>query len=303
MAFPGHFTCSTSTAEESAPWSRSTNPASTSLSTSPPLPQAPGPTVRRPPVDSVSASKPEWNHPIRLYIDSDQQSSSSDLNLNFDIRTQVPLLGNKLVGSVIVPLSSLETSNGPTDALRQVTYQVRGPGGKPNGVLTFSYILNQSPVVVSDPTLLQESSKLHQGSPYAYLLNSDVATQEVYPPKEKTDSKPQLYPTVDPLENSEPYVYRSRSLFPDPNPQVYPPPPVPDSKPRLYPVISTEPVIAYPVLDLADNGHCQYLPPSVSYPKVEPVDGLASYALPGYHLPPQGSGYYYQERGWDGRFL
>ncbi|KAJ3697206.1 hypothetical protein LUZ61_000911 [Rhynchospora tenuis] len=263
----------------------------------------PRPLRQKTPVDSVGASKPEWNHPIRLYIDSNDQTSSSDLNLNFDIKTQVPLLGDKLVGSVIVPLSGLETSVGPADALCHVNYQVRGPDGKPNGVLSFSYILNQSPVKISDQVPMHDTASLHQGSPYPDLLNADVASHEVYPP-EKTDSKPRLYPTVDPMENPEPYVYRSLSLSPDPNPQVYPPPPpIPDSKLSLYPVISTEPVIAYPVLDLADNGHCQYPPPLVSYPKVEPVGGLASYTSPGYYPPPQGSGYYFQERGWDGRCL
>ncbi|KAF3323557.1 C2 domain-containing protein [Carex littledalei] len=261
--------------------------------------------------DPHGASNPEWNHPIRLYFDSNHHSSSRDLILNFDIKTQVPLLGDKLVGSVQVPLANL-ASEGPTETLHHVSYQVLGPDGKANGILSFSYILNESPVrVSSDPAPVQDNITLHQGSSYPTFLN-DVEPQEVYPvpppekpdsmsqlypPPEKPDSKPRFYPTLDTIENFKPFVYPS--LLSEPNPQVYPQPPLPESKPSLYPVVSTEPAIAYPVQDSGLDGYCQTPRSLVSYPQVEPVSGLASYATPGYYPPSRAPGYCYQARGWD----
>lgn len=267
----------------------------------------PRPLRQKTPTDPHNTKNPEWNHPIRLYFDSNYQSSSPDLILNFDIKTEM-LLSDKLVGSVQVPLANL-ASEGPTETLIPVSYQVLDPDGKPNGILSFSYILNESPVrVSSDPALVQDSITLHQGSSSPTFLN-DVEPREVYPvpppekpdsmsqlypPPEKPESKPGFYPTLDPIENFKPFVYNYPSRLSDPNFK----PPLPESKPSLYPVVSTEPVMAYPVHDSAGlNGYCQTPRSLGSYPQVEPVSGLASYATPGYY-PPQARGW-----DWDGRCL
>ncbi|XP_078154862.1 protein SRC2 homolog [Carex rostrata] len=269
----------------------------------------PRPLRQKTPTDHDGASNPEWNHPIRLYFDSNHQSISPDLILNFDIKTQM-LLGDKLVGSVQVPLANL-APEGPTETLIPVSYQVLDPDDKPNGILSFSYILNESPVrVSSDPALVKDSITLHQGSSYPTFSN-DVEPREVYPvpppekpdcmsrlhpPPEKPDSKPGFYPTLDPIENLKPFVYNNPSWLSDPNLK----PPLPDSKPSLYPVVPTEPVIAYPVHDSGLDGYYQTPRSLGSYPQVEvePVSGLASYARPGYY-PPQAPGYCSQARGWD----
>lgn len=206
---------------------------------------------------------------------------------------------------MLVPLADL-ASEGPTGKLHHVSYQVGGPDGKANGILSFSYILNESPVRVSDsdpvPVLpVQDSIMLHHGSSSPTSLN-DEETQEVCPPLENPASKPQLYPTLDTFENSNAKSFVYPSPLSDSNLHVCPPPPISEVKRSLYPVVSIEPVIAYPVPDSGVSGYHQFPTSLASYPPVEPVVGLAPYALPGYYPQPQASRYCYQTRGWDGRY-
>ncbi|KAF0930763.1 hypothetical protein E2562_035017 [Oryza meyeriana var. granulata] len=58
--------------------------------------------------------------------------------LQFEVKAQVPLLGNKLVGKVSVPLADL-AGGGDGVAPRHVSYQVCAPDDKANGKLNFTY--------------------------------------------------------------------------------------------------------------------------------------------------------------------
>ncbi|XP_021721246.1 FK506-binding protein 5-like [Chenopodium quinoa] len=83
---------------------------------------------------------PEWNHsmkfdlrPLKSFI-----PNFEDLCLLFELRNHGQLFGDKTIGEVRVPLTELIQSVGG-EIVRFVSYEVRSPEGKHNGILDFSY--------------------------------------------------------------------------------------------------------------------------------------------------------------------
>ncbi|KAL2939559.1 Protein SRC2-like protein [Bienertia sinuspersici] len=92
------------------------------------------------PIDEDNEGNPEWNHPMKFdlkplnFIDP----NFNDLSLLFELRNQGQLFGDKVIGEVRVPLKDLIDSVGG-EIVRFVSYEVRNPEGKHNGILDFSY--------------------------------------------------------------------------------------------------------------------------------------------------------------------
>ncbi|XP_010682216.2 uncharacterized protein LOC104897093 [Beta vulgaris subsp. vulgaris] len=90
------------------------------------------------PVDDNGDGNPEWNYSIKFDLRS--LNSINDLSLLFEMRNQGQLqfLWDKTIGEVRVPLTDLIQSGMP-EVVRFVSYEVRNPEGKHNGILDFSY--------------------------------------------------------------------------------------------------------------------------------------------------------------------
>ncbi|XP_074294377.1 uncharacterized protein LOC141622230 [Silene latifolia] len=90
--------------------------------------------------DEENDGNPEWNHTLMFNLGPLESISPSyeNMSLVFEFRHQGQLFGDKIVGEVCVPVKSLIDSNG-VNVVRFVSYEVRSPEGKHNGVLDFSY--------------------------------------------------------------------------------------------------------------------------------------------------------------------
>lgn len=95
---------------------------------------------KRIPTDKEGNGNPMWNYDMKF--DLDDNSDPDHLFLHFELRSETPLVfPDKSIGEVKVPLKDLiDEHNG---AVRLVSYQVRTSDGKPNGVLNFSYKINE----------------------------------------------------------------------------------------------------------------------------------------------------------------
>ncbi|QCD97269.1 protein SRC2 homolog [Vigna unguiculata] len=89
-------------------------------------------------------SNPEWNNYARFDLGklsrSPRHSDYDDLFLCFEFRHDGVILGDKIVGECRVAFSDM-IRDGAAGAARIVSYEVRSPEGKPNGVFNFSYKL------------------------------------------------------------------------------------------------------------------------------------------------------------------
>ncbi|GAB2240600.1 hypothetical protein Droror1_Dr00021118 [Drosera rotundifolia] len=88
--------------------------------------------------DTVNDRDPVWNHSVSFDLSHLLESALSlpDLFLHFQIFHHGNIFGDKLIGSVRVHLKDLAAHH---EVVRFVDYEVRGPDGKPNGVIHFSY--------------------------------------------------------------------------------------------------------------------------------------------------------------------
>lgn len=254
-------------------------------------------------VDQEGGENPEWDQTIEFDLDdSDFQS----LLLVFAIMAQGNLLlfGDKLIGKSRVPMADLSVGN-LSDAIRHVSYQVRSPDGKPNGVLSFSYSLKLPEIEVLIPPPLEPGipSAPPIGDyipPLAPPIGDYVpplATpidDNIPPPLPPRNS---LYPPL-PLPEAEPedcFCYCNQPPPPDP-PKYYPPPPPATATAGYYP--SFDRAISSPMLSrdayfsppvVANGGY--YNPPVASLPP--PMPAFGTYypsSAPGYIYPlPQAS--------------
>ncbi|KAJ0988709.1 hypothetical protein J5N97_007065 [Dioscorea zingiberensis] len=168
------------------------------------------------PVDRDCGENPEWDHPIRFTLDRDRQK---DLILRFDLTHQGGLLlGDRIVGEVIVPVANL--AEAIPGVVRHVSYQVRSPDGKPNGVLSFAYKIRDPEAAISfwAPPPPMPSSYYYPPPPAPVWAPP--------PPMPSTATDPALYYPAYPPEGG--------GYYPPPPPPGpvhvgYYPPPVPDS--------------------------------------------------------------------------
>lgn len=143
--------------------------------------------------DKEGDANPEWNHSMRFDFDHHQQHQQH-LFLQFDLRHEGNMFGDKTIGQVRVPFIDLiEDSAG---VVRFVSYEVRSPDGKPNGVLNFSYkVVCASAVAVGKPNGIgHESTVVPQitGYPIQYFPVSDEFKID-----HQSGSPKIRYPTID----------------------------------------------------------------------------------------------------------
>ncbi|XP_020581324.1 leucine-rich repeat extensin-like protein 3 isoform X1 [Phalaenopsis equestris] len=225
--------------------------------------------------DHEGGENPEWDQTIRLELnDTDFQ----DTFLEFAIMAQGNLVvfGDKLIGKSRVPLSDL-TLGHPSDVVRHVSYQIRSPEGKPNGILSFSYSWSLPETVTRTPP------PLAPGIPSALPIEDD--SPPLAPPIDDCNPPPVphgniLYPPL-PLPEAGPeecFCYCSQ--LPPHQPTYYPPPP--PHQPIYYPPPPPPPPPA------SSTGYYTAFERTVSPPVLSrdvyfstPLDGNV-----GYHPPP-----------------
>ncbi|KAJ4961005.1 hypothetical protein NE237_020915 [Protea cynaroides] len=99
---------------------------------------------QRTPIDREGEGNPVWNHMMRFDLEGDQLLSDDcdGVFIEFALRCEAVVFGDKTIGEVRVPINDLiqeEKSFNSNGAVRFVSYQVRSPDRKPNGVLHLSY--------------------------------------------------------------------------------------------------------------------------------------------------------------------
>ncbi|KAG0455091.1 hypothetical protein HPP92_024383 [Vanilla planifolia] len=107
------------------------------------------------PVSYDGGENPEWDLIIRFDLD---EGDFQDMYLEFDIkcRGKRVLIGDKLAGKSRIPFTDLTQGNHVGHGT-QVSYQVLFPDGKPNGVISFSYVLTSSENQVGLSPLLESA--------------------------------------------------------------------------------------------------------------------------------------------------
>ncbi|XP_020110116.1 protein SRC2 homolog [Ananas comosus] len=204
---------------------------------------------QRTPVDLDGGENPEWDHPMRLSFSSPRVGPPRPppLLLRFDVAARsIPLLGDKVLAAAQVPVAHLlnaTAEESPAGALRHLSYELRAPDGKPNGVLTFSFRITTLGVGGGGITDHVDPS-FNVGAPIsacAPQYSPPTTNVVLYPPLDYPPP-PEIYPPPPPPP-----------LFPDPEP-LYPPPgtrfPFQAHDLELYPPPSVPaPVACYPPQD------------------------------------------------------
>ncbi|CAO2829823.1 unnamed protein product [Amaranthus hypochondriacus] len=213
------------------------------------------------PVDHNGEGNPEWNHSIKfdLRLLNSMNSDFSTYSVRFEIRNPGQFFGDKIIGEVCVPLKELIQSVG-AEVTRFVSYQVRNPDGKSNGILEFSYkVIGNNPNFspVSDVHITgyhhhhhHHHEQLDHNDHYTSGLVAD--SEKIQYPKldyNSTDSVPPLvYPpnsysslySYDTLSSSSSSFTSMTTNHCHPStPSLYPPPAPPQTwalpSPALYP--------------------------------------------------------------------
>ncbi|XP_010249359.1 PREDICTED: protein SRC2-like [Nelumbo nucifera] len=98
------------------------------------------PQKQRTPIDRNGDGNPEWNHEMEFDLKHISFLDCDHVFIDFDLRCDGIIFGDKSIGEVRVPFKHLvDEFDG---SVRFASYQVRSADGKPNGVLNFSYKLN-----------------------------------------------------------------------------------------------------------------------------------------------------------------
>lgn len=230
------------------------------------------------PADPGGGENPDWDGAV-FGFDLDGDGGL----LQFEVKAQVPLLGNKLVGTICVPLSHLCSGGGDSTVPRRVSYQVLAPDGKPNGSLSFVCAVTG-------------------GAPHSYQQ------PQVYAARPEQDASPCCAPPP-PLHSlgaypppATPYFEQQGSSYPPPpvSTSLYPPlqdmlppsnyaPPPPRMIDSLFPVSNSGPNGSYPVPPTLTTA---YPPPPASCEgySVPPTQHISNYP-PRYSSNPPSSAY------------
>ncbi|XP_066341904.1 receptor-like protein 43 [Miscanthus floridulus] len=124
--------------------------------------------------------------------------------LSFLGEVKTPALGNKLVGTAILPVADLAAA-GDDAGLRNVSYQVSAPDGKPNGTLSFAYAISGGP---SDSSQL--ATRSHRTS-IGYKVKQQVV---VYSPAAASQSQAlQLSPAAPGRHGTGACIPRERDVL------------------------------------------------------------------------------------------
>lgn len=227
-------------------------------------------------VDHEGGENPEWDQTIELDLDDGDFQS---LLLEFAVMAQGNLLlfGAKLIGKSRVPMTDLLVGR-PSDVVRHVSYQVRSPEGKPNGVLSFSYSLKLPEMGIRIPPPIDD-----------YIPPPAPPIGDYFPPM--APPRNSLYPPL-PLPEAEPEDSFCRCNQPPPldPPKYYPPPPPAAATAGYYPAFdraAPSPALSreayFSPLAVANGGY--YNPPAAAFPPPMPAFGT--------YYPSSGPGYVY----------
>ncbi|GMH24431.1 hypothetical protein Nepgr_026274 [Nepenthes gracilis] len=239
---------------------------------------------QRTPADKEGDGNPEWEQSMTFDLTSLPASLvPDDFFLFFELRHH-QIFGDKLVGEVRVPLKDVIGDNcSPREIVRYVSYEVRSPDGKPNGVLNFSYKVigasqrgYQKPVAsrIETDGYLVSAAADHHPLEQSAMCESDrdpplVESPILYPaiavqestsmlfaplPEEDQVHNPSPLPSVQPTAAQEAYYsgnYHPPPLWPPSffSPPFPQPPPPPFLQPHLppppYPHSGPSPSVPY----------------------------------------------------------
>ncbi|KAI3409161.1 C2 domain-containing protein [Psidium guajava] len=177
---------------------------------------------------------PEWKHEVRFDLSEISLRDCGHVFLRVDLFHEGVMFGDKHIGEVRVPLTDLaEQGDG---VVRFVSYQVKNPEGKPNGVLTFSYRLcgtddkddaavagtAPGPIVGGYPVVNPTPHGGWGGVGASASENRPSSPQIQYPVIDSQSESDEIFPAVAPHEA---YYPSPESYYPQPPPMPPPPPP------------------------------------------------------------------------------
>ncbi|XP_041000897.1 protein SRC2-like [Juglans microcarpa x Juglans regia] len=144
-------------------------------------------------VDREGGTSPSWNFPVKFTID-ESAARQNRLNLEFKLRCDRSLGGDKDVGVVYVPVAELLNSTGDGKSMQFVSYQVTKPSGKPQGMLNFSYKFIEKVAAGGEP--LVPEAKAHEpvtAYPAPVVGTSALPYDGLYPPAAAPHPPPPPY--------------------------------------------------------------------------------------------------------------
>ncbi|KAI6700909.1 hypothetical protein NL676_015233 [Syzygium grande] len=198
---------------------------------------------------------PEWKHEMRFDLSEISLRDCGHAFLRVDLFHEGVMFGDKHIGEVRVPLTDLaELGDG---VVRFVSYQVKNPEGKPNGVLTFSYSVygkgetgDAAAAGTAPGPIVGGYPVVNPPPPHGGWAEVGAAASENQPPSPEIQ-----YPVIDfqSGESDETYpsvVVPQQSYYPPPESYYPQPPPMLPPLPRPPP---PPPPFAH--------GACYYPPP------------------------------------------
>ncbi|KAL6654753.1 hypothetical protein ACP70R_008218 [Stipagrostis hirtigluma subsp. patula] len=273
------------------------------------------------PADPDGGENPDWDGVVVAFdIDGDdgEQQPEEQLVL-FQVKAQVPLLGNKLVGTAGVPVADLAAGGGGGGAaLRHVSYQVSAPDGRPNGTLSFAYAVSGGaggvgPQLKPELCPVPDGARPEQGpsfscappppptsAPYPAPATANIAPYGGgYPPPASASLYPPLQDLLAPSSYPPPppHPVTANPPFPAPNSCSYPAPapapvtayPPPPASSTAYPAPPAQYITSYP------PPTTNYPPPPLGYPppasNLDPPTSTYRPPPPNNYPPPPPSGY------------
>ncbi|KAF9670602.1 hypothetical protein SADUNF_Sadunf13G0086000 [Salix dunnii] len=146
---------------------------------------------RRTPTDKEAEGDPEWNHPMHFDLTEVSFQDCDNFFIHFDLCHEGLYFGDKTIGEVRVPLKDLiQEANG---IVRFLSYEVRTPDGKPNGMLNFSCKVKNMGTNSSQTGITGYPIVNHQ--PYPTSEVQSLPEQVRYPTRGNWDSMAGQLPT------------------------------------------------------------------------------------------------------------
>lgn len=246
------------------------------------------------PIDQEGDGNPEWNSIMKFDLSPPNISSNlNKLALVFELRNQGQLFGYKEIGEVRVPVRDLVESVG-VGVGRLVSYEVRGPDGKHNGVLDFSYkVINKADLgnYVADSKIQMSGFENHHCCPrkgHDYYSEPE----KIQYPKIDYDMGPNpnsnpgpIMPSIWAHENQHPQFWAPPLPLPahyeepppPPPPRILPPPPPPEQQPYAYRPPPEQQPYAYRTPPYGDPYWAGYQGPPPGYHQQQPSGGGYEY--------------------------
>ncbi|CAK7344813.1 unnamed protein product [Dovyalis caffra] len=178
---------------------------------------------QRTPTDNEGDGNPEWNHEMHFDLTEVSFQDCDHLFVHFDLRHEGLYFGDKTIGEVRVPLKDLiQEANG---IVRFLSYEVRTPDGKPNGVLNFSCKVKNIGTSYSKTDITGFPIVNHQ--PYPTSEVQSLSEQVHYPTLDLEGNSQETFSVSHVHHTSDWIQYSSQENYYPPPVAHYPPPPPP----------------------------------------------------------------------------